>query len=54
MKRYRPIVTILKERKGVPTVIHVSGKRYVLQHEDSARGGVKRTERRKLGVRKQK
>ena len=35
--RYRPIVTILKMKNGVPTVIEVSGKRYQLQHVDQFR-----------------
>ena len=28
-ERYRPIVTIEKVRKGIPTVITVSGRRYI-------------------------
>lgn len=28
-ERYRPIVTVKKTRKGIPTVITVSGRRYV-------------------------
>ena len=32
--RYRPIVTIVKVKKDTPTVIMVSGKRYVLEHRD--------------------
>ena len=31
--RYRPIVTILKIKKGIPTVIRVSGREYVLRAE---------------------
>lgn len=31
---YRPIVTILKVKKDVPTVIWVSGRRYVLDNRD--------------------
>lgn len=37
MKRYRPIVTIVKERKGVPTVILVSGNRYVMDNQNIPR-----------------
>ncbi len=35
--RYRPVVTILKTKKGVPTVIQVSGQTYVLRHVDTKR-----------------
>jgi len=28
-ERYRPIVTIEKVRKGIPTVLKVSGRRYI-------------------------
>ena len=31
---YRPIVTILKVKKGLPTVIKVSGQEYILRHKD--------------------
>ncbi|WP_281277062.1 hypothetical protein [Siminovitchia terrae] len=31
--KYSPAVHILKTKKGVPTVIWVSGRRYQLQHE---------------------
>ena len=37
--QYRPRVTILKTKKGVPTVIWVSGRRYVLLHEDTKKIG---------------
>lgn len=33
--QYRPRVTILKTKKGVPTVIWVSGRRYVMEHKDT-------------------
>jgi len=32
--RYRPVVTILKTKKEVPTVIRVSGHEYVLRTPD--------------------
>ena len=32
-ERYRPIVTVEKARKGKPTVINVSGFRYILDHK---------------------
>jgi hypothetical protein len=35
--RYRPIVAIKKVKKGVPTVITVSGHTYRLQHPDHMR-----------------
>ncbi|MFC7364521.1 MULTISPECIES: hypothetical protein [Bhargavaea] len=41
-ERFRPIVTVLKTKKDVPTVIEVSGFRYVLKHEDHHRGGRKK------------
>lgn len=37
-ERYRPIVKILKVKKEVPTVIEVSGHRYVLKHENQYPG----------------
>lgn len=37
--RYRPIVTIKKVKKEIPTVIEVSGRRYVLEHADTYKGG---------------
>lgn len=35
--KYRPIVTIEKVKKGVPTVITVSGRTYQLQHTNQYR-----------------
>jgi hypothetical protein len=32
--KYRPIVTVLKVKKGVPTVIRVSGREYILRTPD--------------------
>ena len=32
--RYRPVVTVLKVKNGVPTVIRVSGREYVLRTPD--------------------
>mgnify|MGYP006976759559 CR=1 FL=1 len=32
--RYRPVVTVLKIKKDVPTVIRVSGREYVLRTPD--------------------
>lgn len=37
--KYRPIVTVLKVKKGLPTVIKVSGQIYVLRHADQFGGG---------------
>lgn len=39
--RYRPVVTVLKVKKELPTVIQVSGQTYVLRHEDHKRKGGK-------------
>ena len=37
--RYRPIVTIKKVKKEIPTVIEVSGRRYVHDNADTYKGG---------------
>ena len=39
--RYRPIVTIKKVKKDIPTVIEVSGRRYVHETSDSYKKGTK-------------
>ena len=36
-EKYRPIVHVQKVKKDVPTVIKVSGRRYVLDHKDQFR-----------------
>lgn len=36
---YRPIVRILKVKNGKPTVIKVSGEKYMLVHKDQYHGG---------------
>lgn len=36
--RYRPIVTVIKVKGGVPTVISIAGQSYVLQQKDGFRG----------------
>ena len=38
-ERYRPIVTVKKIKKDVPTVIEVSGRRYVYEPTDRYKGG---------------
>lgn len=40
--RYRPIVTIKKIKKDIPTVIEVSGRRYVYDNADTYKGGRKK------------
>lgn len=40
--KYRPIVTVKKVKGGVPSVLNVSGRRYVLDHTDTGSGGKKR------------
>lgn len=42
--KYRPIVTILKVKNDVPTVIQVSGRHYQLQHVDQFKRGGRREE----------
>ena len=37
-EKYRPIVHILKEKKGQPTVIQVSGEEFILRHKNQYRG----------------
>lgn len=37
-ERYRPIVTVKKVKKDIPTVIEVSGRRYVYETSDSYKG----------------
>lgn len=32
--KYRPVVTVTKVKKDVPTVVEMSGRRYVLEHAD--------------------
>ena len=32
--KYRPIVTITKVKKDIPTVIEMRGRRYMLEHKD--------------------
>ena len=39
--KYRPIVHVKKVKKGIPTVLQISGRRYILEHKDTYRGGVK-------------
>lgn len=34
-ERYRPVVKVLKVKKGIPTVVEMSGRRYV--HEPSTK-----------------
>ena len=38
---YRPIVHIRKVKNNVPTVLHISGRRYILEHKDQFKGDVK-------------
>jgi hypothetical protein len=39
---FRLLVTVLKTKKGVPTVIRVDGREYVLRSPDQYRGGGRR------------
>lgn len=36
-EKYRPVVTVLKTKKGRPTVLQVSGQVYVYQSPDQFR-----------------
>ena len=40
--KYRPVVKVTKVKKDVPTVVEMSGRRYVLEHKDNFRGSGKR------------
>ncbi|MGG6447314.1 hypothetical protein [Pseudobacillus badius] len=40
--KYRPIVTITKMKGETPSVLMVSGRRYVLDHKDTGSGGNKK------------
>ena len=40
-ERYRPIVTVKKIKKDIPTVIEVSGRRYVYEASDTYKKGTK-------------
>lgn len=33
-ERYRPIVTVNKTKKNIPTVVYLSGRRYVYEPTD--------------------
>ena len=37
-ERYRPIVTVVKQKKGIPTVLEISGRRYVYESKDTWKG----------------
>lgn len=39
--KYRPIVRVKKVKKGIPTVLLISGERYILDHKDTYKGGKK-------------
>lgn len=53
-ERYRPIVTVAKEKNGIPTVVEISGGRYTLTHPTHIRGNQeitkKRSQRRERNV----
>jgi hypothetical protein len=40
-EKYRPVVTVMKSKSGVPTAILVSGRRYQLNHSDIFTNGMK-------------
>lgn len=37
-EKYRPVVTIKKVKKGIPTVVEFSGRKYILEHTDQFKG----------------
>lgn len=36
--KYRPVTTVLKEKHGTPTKLHISGRVYALVHDDYING----------------
>ena len=41
-EKYRPVVTVAKVKGNTPTVVEMSGRRYVLEHADQfKRGGTR-------------
>lgn len=44
--RFRPVVTTIKQKKGVPTVVEFSGKRYTMTNESHLRGNQERNRRK--------
>ena len=41
-EKYRPVVTVTKVKGNTPTVVEMSGRKYVLEHKDQfKRGGTK-------------
>lgn len=40
-EKYRPIVRIKKVKKGVPTVITLSGRTYILRHKNQYKDEIK-------------
>lgn len=43
--KYRPVVRVLKAKKGVPTKINVSGNEYALIHPDYVNGNKNKNRR---------
>lgn len=41
-EKYRPVVTVAKQKKGIPTVVEMSGRKYTLQHENQFKRGGKK------------
>lgn len=35
---YRPVVSVIKVKKDIPTVLQISGRRYVLDNADTFKG----------------
>ena len=38
-EKYRPVVTVTKVKGSIPTVVEMSGRRYVLEHKDQYKRG---------------
>lgn len=41
-EKYRPVVKVTKVKKDIPTVVEMTGRRYVLEHKDNFKGSGKR------------
>ena len=37
--KFRPQITVLKSKMGIPTVIEVAGHRYILRNQEPKSGG---------------
>lgn len=43
---FRPVVTVVKAKRGVPTKVKFNGFEYALIHPDNAQGGIRKVKTR--------